>query len=88
MNYLELIFTVCMIENATVCEDKHIAVDNQQMSVATCVICAPPTLARWAGDNPGWTIVRWHCDYSDHRDEHVMSQGSKVLAFMAPMPKH
>jgi hypothetical protein len=55
MNSLELIFTVCMIENATVCEHKHIAVD-QQMSVTTC---AMPTLARWAGDNSGWTIVSW-----------------------------
>jgi hypothetical protein len=86
MNFLELIFTVCMIQNATVCEDKHIAVDNQQLSLTTCATCAMPTLARWAGDNPSWTIVRWHCDYSGHRDEPLVSQESKVFAFMLPTP--
>lgn len=70
MNFLELIFTVCMVQNNAVCEDRHIAVD-QQMSVMACTSCAMPTLARWAGDNPDWMIVRWRCDYSDQRDEPV-----------------
>ncbi len=86
MNFLELIFTVCMIENSAICENKHIAVD-QQMSVMTCASCALPTLARWAGDNPGWTIVRWRCDYSAERAEPIASQGFKVLAFALPKPK-
>lgn len=68
MNFLELIFTVCMIENSDVCEHKHIAVD-QKMSATT--FCAMPTLARWAGDNPGWAIISWQCDYSNNRDEPV-----------------
>jgi hypothetical protein len=83
MNFLELIFTVCMIENATVCEHKHIAVD-QQMSVTTCATCAMPTLARWAGEHAGWTIISWDCEYSDYRDEPVASQALKVLAFTMP----
>ena len=70
MNFLELIFTVCMMENAELCEDKHIAID-QQMSATTCAMCAMPTLARWAGDNPGWTIISWRCDYSNNRNEPV-----------------
>jgi hypothetical protein len=79
MNFLELIFTVCMIGNDTVCEDQHIAVD-QQMSVATCATCALPTLARWSRENPGWTIVRWHCDYSSNRGQPVVASSSKPHA--------
>ena len=85
MNFLELMFTVCMIENAAVCEHKHVAVE-QQMAATTCAICAMPALARWAGDNPGWKIVSWHCDYSDHRDEPVASQAWRALAFAMPEP--
>jgi hypothetical protein len=85
MNFLEVIFMVCMIENATVCEQKHVAVD-QQMSLTTCALCAMPTLARWAGDNPGWTIVSWQCDYSGTRDEPVASLAGKALAFTMPEP--
>jgi hypothetical protein len=85
MNFLELLFTVCMIGNNNICEDKHIAVD-QQMSVMTCATCALPTLARWAGDHPGWTIVRWHCDYSAHRDEPIASRRAKVFAFAGQFP--
>jgi hypothetical protein len=74
-------FTVCMIGNSTVCEDQHIALD-QRMSVAICVICALPTRARWSRENPGWTIVRWHCDYSSNWDQPVAASSSKPLALM------
>jgi hypothetical protein len=86
MNFLELIFTVCMSANNNVCEDKHIAVD-QQLSVATCATCAMPTLARWAGENPGWTIVRWRCDYSGKRDEPVAASAWNMLALMIQKPR-
>ncbi|MFI5013511.1 MAG: hypothetical protein ACHQAY_14305 [Hyphomicrobiales bacterium] len=66
MNLLELIFTVCAIGNTGMCEDKHIAVE-QQLSVTACVMQAQPTMARWVAENPNWTIVRWHCDYSANR---------------------
>jgi hypothetical protein len=86
MNFLELIFTVCMIQNVAVCEQEHISVD-QQMSVTTCATCAMPTLAQWAGDHPGWTIINWQCDYSDHRDEPVASQALTVLAATVPLKR-
>ena len=38
MNYLELIFTVCVIGNATVCEDKI----SRSINVRTCATCAMP----------------------------------------------
>jgi len=68
MNFLELIFTVCAIGNADICQDRHIAVE-QEVTLTRCVMQAQPTLARWAADNPDWRIVGWHCDYSQSRKE-------------------
>jgi hypothetical protein len=66
MNFLELIFTVCAITNANMCEDKYIAVQSEIQSFG-CVMQAQPTLAQWAVENPEWTIVGWRCDYSVNR---------------------
>jgi hypothetical protein len=66
MNVLEIVFTVCAIGNANMCEDKHIAVE-QQLSPIACVMQAQPTMAQWAAENPNWTIQRWRCDYSANR---------------------
>lgn len=70
MNLLELIFTVCAIGNADMCQDKHIAVE-QQASLMSCMMQAQPTMAQWVAQNPEWRIVRWHCDYSANRKQKV-----------------
>jgi hypothetical protein len=70
MNFLELIFTVCAIGHANVCEDKYIAVQND-LQLSACAMQAQPTLAQWVGENPDWTIVGWRCDYSANRKQGI-----------------
>jgi hypothetical protein len=70
MNFLELIFTVCAIANANVCEDKYIALQGD-LHLTACVMQAQPTLAQWALANPDWTITGWRCDYSSNRKEGI-----------------
>ena len=70
MSYLELIFTVCLIANAGICKDNHIAVD-QRLTIYACTIQAQLIMAQWVGDNPGWRVKRWHCDYTNKREERV-----------------
>jgi hypothetical protein len=70
MNFLELIFTVCAISNANVCEDKYIALQGD-MRLTACVMRAQPTLAEWAMANPDWTITGWHCDYSSNKKQPI-----------------
>jgi hypothetical protein len=62
MGFLEILMTVCAIANANLCEDRRIIVD-PDMSISRCVMTAQPTMAQWASENPGWTIIRWHCGY-------------------------
>jgi hypothetical protein len=26
-------------------------------------MAAPPYIARWVGEHPNWTAVKWHCEY-------------------------
>jgi len=66
MNVLEILMTVCALANSSVCEDRRIVLDSS-MSAAQCVMAAPPVMAQWANENPTWTIMRWSCDYADHR---------------------
>jgi hypothetical protein len=63
MDFVEIVMTVCALANSSVCEDRRIVLDSN-MSVAQCVMAAPPTMARWANENPNWTIMRWSCDYA------------------------
>ncbi|MBV8768556.1 MAG: hypothetical protein JO094_06630 [Hyphomicrobiales bacterium] len=70
MNFLELVFTVCAIGNANLCEDKYIALQDD-VHLAACVMQAQPTLAQWASANPDWTITGWRCDYSSNRKEKI-----------------
>jgi hypothetical protein len=68
MNILVLIFTVCRLASADVCNDIRVAVD-QQLPVSGCLMQAQPIMAQWIGDNPGWAIKRWRCEYSGNRRE-------------------
>ena len=70
MNFLELIFTVCAVANANLCEDKFIALQGG-MHPTACVMQAQPTLAQWALANPDWTITGWRCDYSSNRKQGI-----------------
>ena len=33
----------------------------------TCDVTSPMVVAQWAGDHPGWTLVRWSCARDDER---------------------
>lgn len=66
MDFVEIVMTVCALANSGVCEDRRIILDSS-ISVAQCVMAAPPTMAHWANDNPNWTIMRWSCGYASQQ---------------------
>jgi hypothetical protein len=57
---------VCALANANFCEDRRIRLD-PEASITQCVVGAQPIMAQWLGDNPGWKIMRWSCNYSQRR---------------------
>jgi hypothetical protein len=62
MGLIELVLTVCTIAQPAACEDQHLEFASSG-SLAQCTMAAPPYIAKWIGEHPKWTAVRWHCDY-------------------------
>jgi hypothetical protein len=64
---IELIVTVCALAQPYQCEDQHLQFASS-MSLQQCVMGAPPYIAKWIGDHPKWTAVRWRCDYPGKKE--------------------
>lgn len=58
---IELVFAVCMIDQPSRCKDVHLNFDEQQVSAAQCTMNGQVAMAQWIGENPNWTIKKWHC---------------------------
>lgn len=55
---LEMILTVCLIDNPARCKDVHL---NSAANYSQCMN-DQPSMAKWVGDNPNWVIKSWHCN--------------------------
>ena len=70
MGLIELVVTVCMTSQMSVCEEARLAFE-ANASLNQCAMAAPPYIAQWIGEHPKWTAVRWHCEYSSARKSRV-----------------
>jgi hypothetical protein len=68
MNPIDLIVTVCAVLSSTVCKETHLTFFSHG-SLQQCVMAAQPYIARWAGEHPKWTAVRWRCEYPHGNDK-------------------
>ncbi len=64
MNMVDLILTVCLSANPSHCHDEHLYFESEG-SLNQCMFMAPPELAKWVGEHPAVTVVRWRCAYPD-----------------------
>jgi hypothetical protein len=62
MNAIDLVVTVCAVLSPTTCEETHL-VFFSNVSLQQCAMAAPPYIARWVGEHPKWTAVKWRCEY-------------------------
>lgn len=58
---LELVVYACLVASPAKCKDTVIAYAPEGMTLHACAAGAMTELAKWAGDNPNWTIQSWHC---------------------------
>lgn len=66
---IELVFVACMIARPDACEERILSFLSQSGSPMACVLEAPPTLATWSGEHPGYRIDSWRCQDPMHRRE-------------------
>jgi hypothetical protein len=62
MNPINLVLTVCAVLSPTTCEEQRLAL-SWSGSLTQCTMAAPPYVARWVGEHPKWTAVKWRCEY-------------------------
>jgi hypothetical protein len=66
---IELVFVACLIARPQACEEKTLSFLAQGSGPMACIMEAPPTLASWTGEHPGFRISSWRCQDSAHRAE-------------------
>lgn len=57
---IALIIHACLMNDPSVCKDHQVPIF-AATSPTICALYAPPHFAKWAGENPGWSIKRWRC---------------------------
>jgi hypothetical protein len=65
---IELVFVACLVIRPEACEEKTLSFLEHGSPLA-CMIEAPPTLATWTGEHPGYRVTSWRCQDSAHRTE-------------------
>jgi hypothetical protein len=68
MNPIDLVITVCAVLSPTTCEETRLVFDSN-ISLRQCAMAAPPYIARWIGEHPKWTAVKWRCEYPHGNDK-------------------
>jgi hypothetical protein len=58
---IELVFAVCMIDQPSRCKDVHLNFEAENVTAQQCMMNGQFEMAKWAGDNPNWTIKNFHC---------------------------
>ena len=58
----ELLMTVCLISDPTICEDVRLDLSEESRTAIGCMVAAQAEMARWSEEHPDRTIKRWSCD--------------------------
>jgi hypothetical protein len=64
---IAIVISVCLLSDPGVCRDETIPLASE-VSPTRCIMTAPPHVAQWNEEHPGWRVVRWRCGPSGRRD--------------------
>ena len=68
MDAIDLIITVCAVLAPANCEEARMRFTSS-ISPQQCAMAAQPYLAKWIGEHPKWTAVKWRCEYPHGNDK-------------------
>jgi hypothetical protein len=57
---IAILFTVCLVADPGTCRDHKITL-LPGVTVIQCLMRAPPQIAQWCEEHPGWHVERWQC---------------------------
>lgn len=64
---LAIILSTCLVNEPAVCRNHRIPIESQ-ISAIQCMMNAPPYVAKWSEEHPGWRVVRWECRPANQHD--------------------
>lgn len=64
---IAIIISACLASNPGSCKDYRIPLD-EGIDANSCLLAAPPHLARWAEQHPGLVISRFSCRPAKEND--------------------
>jgi hypothetical protein len=68
MLMVDLVIAVCLAQTGADCHDEHLLFESHG-SLKRCMFEAMPAIADWAGRNPAWRVVSFHCEAVDGSEQ-------------------
>jgi len=64
---IAILFTVCLVGDPGTCRDHKITL-TPGVTLTQCMMNAPPHIAQWSEEHPGWHVERWRCGNASRED--------------------
>lgn len=64
---LAIIVSACLVQDPAACKDYRIPL-NEGIDPHSCMMHAPPHLAKWADEHPGLVISKFQCRPAGDKD--------------------
>ena len=64
---ISFIIQACLIADPKVCKDYSFPLD-AGYDKTSCMMQAPPYIAKWSDEHPAWTVKSWRCAPSEEKN--------------------
>ena len=64
---IAIVLTVCLVGDPGTCRDYKITL-TPGITLMQCLMTAPPHIAKWSEEHPGWHVERWQCGNASRED--------------------
>jgi hypothetical protein len=58
---IELVLLVCLASDPNSCREEGLIYSAENLTPMQCIMQAPPQMAKWVGEHPGWKVAKWTC---------------------------
>ena len=65
---LALVVFACLTANPTECRNHKVPLESAAIDPNRCVLYAPPFVAKWSDENPGWEVRKFECRPTTEHD--------------------
>ena len=62
MLLIELVLTICVLDRPSSCREEHLQFEDRG-NLVTCMLQAPPQIAKWSEEHQNLRVVKWRCEY-------------------------